>query len=205
MDESSSVDRTLDILKVLPFMEAFPFEEYQISLELEGTDPSELGVSPILIDALGTFGTDLNVHFFYVENDSKILIAINAEDVLYVSHVSDKITTLDTVLSDLNYGMQSPVLEDKITKIKQGKKFVKKLNNFNLLDPPFSEVLQEMLNLEEVVLTSNQMTGLNKLNVQKILDKPLTDTEKRTIFTYLNFQLHYIKILLGVVIATKIY
>ena len=44
-----SLDKTSELYLTLPFMEAFPFKEYDIALEVEGSGPEDLGVDPILI------------------------------------------------------------------------------------------------------------------------------------------------------------
>ena len=54
MSESEPLDKTSELYIVFPFMEAFPFEDYELTLEMEGTDPADIGVAPILIQMLGT-------------------------------------------------------------------------------------------------------------------------------------------------------
>lgn len=202
MDERGSQDKTSELYKTLPFMEAFPFEEYEIDLESDG---DELEVSPILIKTLGSFGESQHLNFNYVEYDSTIMVSFNREDILEVAEIASKIKKLDSVRLELDFGLRSSEIGTKIDAIKKGRKFIKLLNNENVMGPEFAPFLQEMLSLHEASLESHLILELQKLKPQKLFDFKFTLAERAAIFSYLNFQLHYARILLGVVIAAKIY
>ena len=206
MSASESVDKTLELTEMLPFMQAFPFNEYETVLELEGVDPLTLGISQILIDKLGTFGSEYQVNFLYSENNaSSILISLYLEDILDVLEISHTIKKLDSVLEDINIGLTSNSIEIKIKQIKKSRRFLKLLNSESLFSPQFKPVLHELLQASGVVLTSAQMLMLHKLQTAKLMDQVFSKKELDSVFAYLNFQLHYAKILLGIVISIKIY
>jgi hypothetical protein len=202
MGERGSQNKTSELYETLPFMEAFPFEEYEIDLESDG---DQLEVSPILIKTLGTFGESQHVNFNYVEHDATILVSFHREDILYAVEISSEIKKFDAVRKEIEAGLTSNNILIKVDAIKKGRKFIRLLKNDNLMNPEFAPFLQEMLTLHAVSLESHLILELQKLKPQRILDFKFTPGERMAIFSYLNFQLHYARILLGVVIAAKIY
>lgn len=205
MGEKKSLDKTSELYTVLPFMEDFPFEEYTITLEQEGIDPKDLGIAPILINTLGTFGTEDKINFFHRHGDAITQIIFLVDDVLYIESVANEVKTLDSTNDELDAAIQCGELEAKLSYVKKSKKFINQLNVNNFLLPSFQEVLEELVKIHEVVLTSEQILGLNKFNLKKVLSKPLSKKENLMVMEFLDFQLHYAKILLGIVIAAKIH
>jgi hypothetical protein len=104
-----------------------------------------------------------------------------------------------------NDGLETVDLVKKIKCVQASKKFLKSLLNENITQPRFEFFLTEILNLNEATLEGELIFELQRLKPKRILTEKLTDLELDSIFSYLNFQLHYCKILLGIVIATKIY
>lgn len=204
MGEETS-DKTSELYKSLPFMESFPFEEYEITLEKEGIDAADLGIDPIIVNALGTFGTDQKVNFFYMEGEYKIQVTFFQDDIAFISEVSDRIKKLDSVHDDLDIAIYCGDIEVKLAQAKKSKKFGQILGSGSVFALPFEDILDDLLKLYEAHLTSEQRLGLQKLNLTKIMSKPLNIKEVNMIRAYLNFQLNYAKILLGIVIAAKIY
>ena len=202
MGEKGSQNKTSELYETLPFMEAFPFKEYEIDLESDG---DELEVSPILVKTLGSFGESQLLNFNYVEHDATIMVSFHREDIIQTAEDSAKIKKLDSVRQELEKGIKSNDIVVKIEAIKKGRKFIRLLDNENLMNPEFAPFLQEMLTLHSASLESHLVLELQKLKPQKILDFKLIPAEKIAIFSYLNFQLHYARIILGVVIAAKIY
>lgn len=205
MGENGSQNKTLELYETLPFMESFPFEEYEIEVETEGNDPAELGVAPILLNVLGTFGQDEKIIFNYFEKGTAIQISFHLEDVAAIADSSSKIKKLNVFNEILNTAVISDSIEKKIEIIKESKKLIKLLDCENLLYAPFTEVLKDMLELYQVSLTSLQLLGVQKLQSKKLEEDNLSSNQKEAILSYFNFQLHYARIILGVVIAAKIH
>lgn len=205
MGENGSQNKTLELYETLPFMESFPFEEYEIEVETEGNDPAELGVAPILLNVLGTFGQDEKIIFNYFEKGTAIQISFHLEDVAAIADSSSKIKKLNIFNEILNTAVISDSIEKKIEIIKESKKLIKLLDCENLLYAPFTEVLKDMLELYQVSLTSLQLLGVQKLQSKKLEEDNLSSNQKEAILSYFNFQLHYARIILGVVIAAKIH
>jgi len=205
MSESEPLDKTSELYVVFPFMEAFPFEDYELTLEMEGTDPADIGVAPILIQILGTFGTDTTLNFSYLEKETSITISLYQEDVYFISEEAATISKLNLIREQLDSGLASDDLELKIEQIKKGRKFVGLLGSDNLSGVDYNMILADIIAMNEASLTSTQMHGLLKLNYKKMTDLDPKGKELNAIVAYLNFQLHYSRTILGIVIATKIY
>lgn len=205
MSESEPLDKTSELYIVFPFMEAFPFEDYELTLEMEGTDPADIGVAPILIQMLGTFGTDTTLNFSYLENETSITISLYQEDVYFISEEAKNISKLNLIREQLDAGLASDNLELKIENIRKGRKFVSGVGSENLSGVDYNMILADIITMNEASLTSTQMHGLLKLNHKKIIDMNPKGKDLNAIIAYLNFQLHYSRTILGIVIATKIY
>jgi hypothetical protein len=204
MSDEESKDKAPSITKLFPFMQDFPFSEYEIEVEPDGADLSK-EVSSILVEALGSFGSAYNINFQYFENNSAVAISFQEEDLLYLIEISPNIKKLDANLKMFNEGLETVDLVKKIKCVQASKKFLKSLLNENITQPRFEFFLTEILNLNEAILEGELILELQRLKPKRILTEKLTDLELDSIFSYLNFQLHYCKILLGIVIATKIY
>lgn len=205
MSEKRSRGETSEIYSTFPFMASFPFEEYEITLEKEGVDPRELGISPILLKTLGSFGTENHFNFTYVEVEDAFSISFYQEDIAEVAETACRIKKLDSIAQELQSGLTERELGKKLELVKQSKKFIKSLKLPNLLFAPMSDVLEEILNLHSTVLTNETVIAVQKLNVQKLESLALEHAQRNAVESFLNFQLNYAKILLGIVIAAKIH
>jgi hypothetical protein len=205
MSEEFSLDKTSELFEILPFMEAFPFEEYQIVLQAEGQDPSEFGISQILISTIGTFGVDTCLNFFYKRGEESVIISFHIEDIQDIVEQSSRITKLNNVVEELNNGILSSDISIKLDEVKRSKKFINSIGLENISNPPFSDILQEIQNLNGLRLRSELWLGAISLNKKRLKLHDLSKDELITLSTYFDFHLHYAKILLGIVIAAKIY
>lgn len=196
-----------EICDSLPFMHAFPFKEYTIALQQsQEKSAQDLGINPIIAKSFGEIEPSKRVHFSYEEGDATLLVSFYLDDLKYIENNYRKIKKLDSVLKDLNDGMATNSIEEKIQAIKKGKAFVRLLKSDILNSPQFEGILLDICEILEISLATNVMLDLHKLNVKGVLTtEEFTKKERGAIAAYLNFQLHYAKIILGIVIAAKIY
>lgn len=204
MGENKTKGKTLDIRSVLPYMEAFPYDNYEIVLE-EEEDLDPIDISPILLNVFGPLNKDEKVTFKYLEKDSIVQISFYLDDVEYIAAASNKIKKMDSINEDLEKALTTKSLEEKIESIKRSKKFIKLLDSDHLLFAPFTEVLRDMLDLYDTSLIASQILGVQRLQHKKIEEEKLTQKQKDAVSAFFNFQLNYAKIILGIVIAVKIY
>jgi hypothetical protein len=205
MGEKAANGKLPKLHEAFPFMSAFPFGDYIIKLEREGQDPLEMGISPILVNNLGTLGTGIRVGFFYQEGDASVMVSFFEEDIRAIHDEAARIKKLNSVREELDFALESNDLEVKAIGIKANRKFVTQLDMPHLSFQPFGGVLEELIKVHEVSLTSNQKLGLQQLSTKKMLHKRPTENEETVMRSFLNFRLNYIKIVLGIVISAKIY
>ena len=203
--QDESKDKTSELLKVLPFMSAFPFNDYEITMVEHGQDFMSMGVSPMLISAFGDNGTVDMVNFSYLEEDSKILISIYRDDVEWIAGEANRVKKMDFLREQIDDALTSHNLILKAKAIKVGKKFARLIDCDKVVGLDFDEILTELLRVNETVLPSKIKLGLQKLSEATLKSTELSERQYKAVFAFLNFQIHYIKILLGIVIASKIY
>jgi hypothetical protein len=205
LEHENHIDKTSDLFSALPFMTAFPFDDYSITLEEKGRDYMQLGISPLLIDAIGDTGTTESVSFYYYDEESKVAISISRDDIEWISEEAERIKKMDSIRLTLEEAISGEDLVKKSKAIKLGKKFTKNLGCDHMLMLDFGDILNEFLSIYDTVLTYKVKLGLQKLSEATLKANVYSEKQFSAISSFLNFQLHYCRIILGVVIAAKIY
>jgi hypothetical protein len=205
LEHENHLDKTSDLFSTLPFMSLFPFDDYEIKMEERGRDYMQLGISPLLIDVIGETGTTESVSFYYYDNDSKVAISIARDDIEWIAEEAEKIKKMDQIRLTLEKAIKDEDLIQKSKAIKAGKKFTKELGCDNMLSLDFGEILNEFLSIYDTVLASKLKLGLQKLSETTLKSTEYSERQFKAITGYFNFQLNYCRIILGVVIAAKIY
>ncbi len=197
--------KLLDLRKVLPFMAEFPFPDYEITVVEKGSSFVSLGISPILINAFGDTGTSAIVNFDYPESDSNVTISIYKDDIEWIAQESNKIKKMDKLRLLLDLSLESDNLIEKIKAIRVGKKFIRLLDCENFTEFDVGDVISDFILIYETVLPSKVKLALQKLSESALKSTEFSEKQFKVATAFLNFQIHYIKILLGIVIAAKIY
>ena len=204
-DQEESRDKTSELMTALPFMIEFPFNEYDIRFVEKGDDFIQMGISPMLVNEFGDNGTIETINFYYLEKGTEISISIGRDDIEWIAEQSDKVKTLDSIRQVLDIGLDTNNLIEKVKSIKAGKKFTKSINCESTALIDFNELLSEFIYLYDTALTSKIKLGLQKLSEATLKSTEFSERQYNTVSAFLNFQIHYTKILLGIVIAAKIY
>jgi len=186
-------------------MAEFPFGDYDIVLVESGDDLTKLGVSPILIKEFGDIGKIQSINFYYVEEESDISISLYKSDIEWIADEAAHIKKLDTLRKTLDDAISSEDLILKAKAVKAGRKFTKLLNCDAVAGIDFGELLSEFLEIYETALNSRLKLALQKLSEATLKSIDFSERQFKAVKAFLNFQIHYIKILLGIVIAAKIY
>lgn len=205
MGDDVAQDKTGELFKVFPFLQSFPFEGYSIIMSKEGSDPSEMGVAPILIEKLGNFGTEHRVGFNYTDGKATAVVSFYKEDVQLLLDNSHLVKKLNKIREDFDGALESKDLELKVEMIKTSRKFIKKVGLPHLLFQPFGGVLDEFIKVYETPLNEEVINGLKRLSVKKVVEQKISKNEEMVVHAFLNFRLHYAKIILGIIIAAKIH
>ncbi len=205
MEKKKDGEDNRTVYDSVPFLLSFPFDTYEMSLEVVGVDSAELGVSPILIEKLGTFGTEELIKFTYGNSKERIILSIHVEDILDIEENSSYVKQLDEPFKYLKGAILSDSIGEKISAIKKSKKFINSLRLENISELPLEMALESMSLLNETSVTVDLKAVLYSLSIKKIEAFKATKKEKKMIFDFLDFQLHYAMIILGIVIAVKIH
>lgn len=205
LDDDTPKDITYKLTEALPFMSVFPFGDYDIMMEEKGSDYLKLGISPLLINEIGVTGKTEGVSFYYYDEDSRVSISIGKEDIEWIARNAEHVKKFDALRKSLDAALKSESIIDKAKSIKLGKKLVKELDCEYLMEIDFTQILKEFLNLEDVTVSSKIKLGLQKLSEATLKAAEFSEKQFSAITAFLNFQIHYCRIILGVVIASKIY
>jgi hypothetical protein len=204
-DHDETVDTTSELLNVLPFMAEFPFGDYDIRMVEKGDDFIRLGVSPILVKEFGDTGKIQSLNFYYIEEGSDISIALYRGDVEWIAEEAINVKKIDALRKTLDDALSSEDLTLKTKAIKTGRKFSKLLSCNAVTGIDFNDLLSEFLIIYDTHLNSKIKLGLQKLSDAILKSTEFSERQFKAVKAFLNFQIHYIKILLGIVIAAKIY
>jgi hypothetical protein len=198
-------DKTTRLLELIPFMSEFPFDDYEITIEDFGLPLDQLGISPILINELGANNNLKRVDFYYAEGESSVSISLRKDDIEWLASESPKITKFDDLCKEIEEALKSTDLACKMKSIRSGRKFLRNFSDPNLQEVDFNETMSEFLEIYSVQLDSKTKLVIQNLNMKAMAKTELVENKYLAVRGFLNFQLNYIKIVLGIVIATKIY
>ncbi len=205
MGEGKTKSKEESLYTMFPFMEAFPFKGYQTALTSDGVGPVEIGIAPIIVEQLGSFGVEKSIAFTYLEGDIGLSVSFYQEDVAAIHKKSDNIKKMNAIRESLDAALTTEDLTTKILAIRESKKFLRVLDLSHLTYQSFDAVLETIAKTYKVAITSDRKLGLQRLIINKVLEPKISKNEGTAIQTFLNFRLHYSKIILGIVIASKIY
>lgn len=198
-------DKTTKLFEEIPFMSEFPFDDYEMTIEDLSIPLDQLGISPILLNEIGDSNVIKRVDFYYAEGSSSISISLRKDDIEWLASESDNVKKFDDLRKELDRSLKSDNLIEKMKSIKAGRKFLKHFPDPSLHEVDFNVTLSEFLELYEVSLDSKSKLILQNLNMKGILSLELSEKQYKAVKAFLNFQLNYVKIIVGVTIAAKIY
>jgi len=179
-----------------PFLKSFPFDHYDISMGKE-REINEDGQVEL-------FDNEELYDFKYVSRDKDITISFYDTDIDFLNELSSEITKLDSVRKNIDKGLESDEISVKMAAIKKTKTFLKKVKSPAEDTTTFKTVLDGLQEINEVELSDKAIKKIDKLD-KKLEDEKLNTNEVITIHSFLDFQLHHAKIMLGIIIASKIH
>ena len=180
------------IYEIFPFLESFPFDEYILSSEKGSEKYEDLLTEEELFD------------FQYSAMDKDITVSFYKEDIEFLNEISEKINQLDSLREEIDKGLESDDILVKFESIRISKSFLKKVKSPAENENVFRSVLDGLQEINETNFSEGIIGKINKLD-KSLADYKFTVNESMAIEAYLNFQLHHVKIMLGVVIASKIH
>lgn len=197
-------DRSI-LNKKYPFLANFPFSEF--SLEVGELPSGPRGVPMAEDDGpdpkLARYASPI-IKFVY-QKDTRFSINIHEKDLLWVQDRSETVFELDIISQILNQGLASTDLLTKRDSTEVADDWIKKLSDSKtmLAYSTFNEVLSALIGDRQIKDTVQLINSINKLANKRGLVK-LNKDEYAIVEAYYNFRLIYTKLILGIVIASKI-
>ena len=193
------------IFDIFPFLLSFPFHDYSITLE-QGVDYlDDLGIDPIVLSAGGGgIATPDFVNFQHTGEESKITLSFYTYDISFIINNCSHILKFDDVRKSIDDGLNSLAIGEKLKSIKIGEKLVRKIGKSLVAGSSFNKLFDDLLKNNRHSLKADVIRDI-KLKRLKVPEYEYTEVEKSIIRSFYDLHLHHLKILLGIVIAIKIY
>jgi len=193
------------IFDIFPFLLSFPFHDYSIKLE-QGVDYlDDLGIDPIVLSAGGGgIAAPDFVNFQHTGEENKITLSFYTYDISFIIKNCSHILKFDGVRKSIDDGLNSLAIGEKLKSIKIGEKLVRKIGKSLVAGSSFNKLFDDLLKSNVHSLRSDTIRDI-KLKRLKVPEYEYTELEKSIIRSFYDLHLHHLKILLGIVIAIKIY
>lgn len=190
--------------KKYPFLANFPFSEFSLEVGEMPAAPVRMQPEEDMVDSKMSRYSSPIIKFIY-EKDSRFSINIHEKDLLWIETRAEQVTELDIVSQILTAGLESTNLLEKRDATEIADDWIKKIsdNKTMLAYSTFSDVLSALIGDRQIKDTVQLINSINKLANKKGLVK-LNRNEYGIIEAYYNFRLIYTRLILGIVIASKI-
>lgn len=192
------------VFEAFPFMRSFPFDEYDFELEKIESSNSSSGVNPIIIEQAGKFVGPSILTFHTAGEVTNTSISFYTYDIKFVESQAAKIKKMDQLNNSLNIALASTDFLIKLEGIKIGEKFLKKIGSGLTAASTFNKIIHELLTITEIKIDTDLLKMIKKLD-RSINQEDFTLEQQEIICEYYNLYIHNIRILLGIVIASKIH
>ena len=195
----SSVSKQAYVMqRKYPFLKNFPFKEFQVEIGdefkpmiLDDSDYQEQPVDPKLLK------------FVYETGQSSMAIMIFEQELNWLNEIAEKITDLDHATKVIDEAIESPDLLVKRDGVNFAEEWSSKIqdNHTRLSYSTSGEILASLVkNQSQLVAIINKLVKLAMCKGLVGLDRE----EYQIILTYYQFQLIYTKLILGIIISSKI-
>lgn len=180
-----------------PFLDNFPFSEFQIEAGEAHNSSAEANFGQKRV-------VDPNLlKFTYTKGQSNISIVIFEQELNWLNQISNKITDLDKAKLIIDSAIESNDLLVKRDGVNFAEEWASLLKDKNrkLSYSTSGEILLSLIKSQEQLITI--INKIMQLSVNRGL-VGLTVEEYQIILTYYQFQLIYVKLILGIIISAKI-
>lgn len=191
------------INKTYPFLVNFPFDG-DFDMEIEASR-----IMAIMFDEAFEAGPKRPdqqiIKFIHKSGPVHTTVSMYSQDILWIDQIAGSVKQLDRISKRINRGLKSKDIILKIDVALEADQWLSQLsdNRHSLSKETFNEVLQGLLANRSLVESVNLINSINKLCAKKGIVK-LSKSDASVILTYLHFKLIYTKLMLGLVIASKI-
>jgi hypothetical protein len=145
------------------------------------------------------------INFRHTGSPINASISIVKDELIWIGEIAESITKLDRIAKRIDRGIKTKDLLVKRDMSLEADEWMTLVSDrkSSLSQETFNEVLAGLVGNRSVNQTVTLINNLNKLYTKTGLVK-LSKAECDVIFTFLHFRLIYAKLILGIVIASKI-
>lgn len=197
MSEIKEIDAAYE---VFPFLNHFPFDKYIIFYTKEDQNVS----SNMINSGIRNYVVPEFINFSYIDKYTNITVSFYIDDIEFIFDSVNKITKFDSVRIQVDKAIESDNMEDKLIAIKAGEKLIKVIDPRIGAGPIFNKLLENVLSSTNTKIPQNILKKI-KAKSKIILDTEFEPKSRDIINTFFNMHLNYIKILIGIIIAAKLY
>jgi len=180
------------VYKTIPFLGNFPFPEFTMSA---GT----------VIDTLAP-NRKINTISFDCTQGINTCISMFEKEVWFLNSISHNINKLNDIKKIIDNSLSTNdilIKRDAIIACEQWSLDFSNEKGSNFNQETFNRILERMIEYNKIVDPVTLLDSIDKLHKRKGLIK-LEDDHEKVISNYYQFQLIYYKLILGIVIASKI-
>lgn len=190
------------INRKFPFMANFPFgNEFEMTVATpqvmamtfdEEWQPAKSGSTSLL-------------NFTHLGSPSKMVISMYANELEWISEAAESVRNLDKIAKRIDRGLKTQDIFLKRDIAIEAELWMSQVRDrsSSLSQETFNEVIHSLLAGKSLAEAATVIESVNRLYKKKGVIKVSKDNLD-IIFTYFHFKLVYIKLILGIVIASKI-
>lgn len=145
------------------------------------------------------------MYFTHAATPSKMVISMYSNELLWLSDVAESVSNLDKIAKRIDKGLKSKDIFTKRDAVIEADKWLVQVKDrsSSLSQETFNEVIYSLLNGKSIAEAVAVIESVNKLYTKKGVVS-VSKENLDIIFTYFHFKLIYVKLILGIVIASKI-
>lgn len=186
-----------------PTLANFPFTEFELEVGQLPSAPSIM--KSVDGDEPKQSKYDSPIIKFTTDKIAKFSINIHEKDMLWIFERAETVTDLDDIANSINSALESSDLLFRRDAVEKADDWINTLSDKRtmLTYSTFTEVLVALIGETTLVDATRLINNINKL-ANKVGIVKLSKDEYQVVTTYYEFRLIYTKLILGLVIASKI-
>lgn len=190
------------INRAFPFMKNFPFGD---EFAMEVASPPVMAM--MFDEDFSTFkkSNPNLINFTHIGSPSTMVISMYSDELEWIGNVADSIRSLDKIAKRLDKGLKTRDIFLKRDIAMEAEAWLHQIKDrsASLSKETFNEVIQSLLGGKPLAEAVSVINSVNKMYTKKGVIS-VSKENLNIIFTYFHFKLVYAKLILGIVIASKI-
>ncbi len=200
MDRTNSIIEIDTVYELFPFLSHFPFDQYIMFYTKE--DQNVLSTN--ITSNIRNYVSPEFINFSYLDKYTDVTVSFYVDDIDYIFESSSKIKKFDDVRRQIETAIKSDNMEEKLNALRIGEKLIKLIDQKIAASVIFNKILEHILNTSNVKISKDLMKKI-KTKSRIILEMDLEQKTYDIINIFFNMHLNHIMIIIGIIIAAKLY